>query len=96
MLKPTIGNIVVRLDPAPEIDHVGLLVPDQAKEPNDIGTVVAVSDGVRTSKGVVVPHGIDVDERVLLAVRYAGATIEHEGETLVVLPVSEVAAIVGF
>lgn len=94
MLKPTTGNVAIRIDKAEETFVGGLIVPEQSREVRDTGVVVAVSDGIRASNGNLIPHGLDVGDHILLAVKYAGASVEHEGETLVIVPVSEIAAVI--
>lgn len=93
MLKPTIGNIAIRIDKAPETFDNGLYRPDQAKSVQNTAEVIAVSEGVRTRRGDVIPHGIDVGDKILLAVTFAGAEVTYEGEKIVIVPVSEVAAV---
>lgn len=93
MLVPTIGNVIVKIDAAPEYFENGLVRPDQAKDVQDTATVVAVSEGQRATNGAIIPHGIDVGDKILFEVKYAGAEVLHEGERLVVVPVSQIAAV---
>lgn len=93
MIKPTMGHIAIKIEASPETFSNGLFRPDQAKEIQDTAIVVAVSEGVRTPKGKVVPHGVEVGNKILLAVKFAGTEIKHEGETIVIVPIREVAAV---
>ena len=93
MLIPTIGNVIVTIDEAPEFFENGLFRPDQSRDVQDTATVVAVSAGQRTKRGVVVPHGIDVGNKILLEVKFAGAEVLRDGKRFVVVPVSQIAAV---
>ena len=92
-LIPTLGNIAVILDKPEAMLSNGLIIPEQARAVQDTATVVSVSAGSLNRKGRVIPHDVAVGDKILLAVKFAGAEVLHEGEKIVIVPISEVAAV---
>ena len=92
-LIPTVGNIAVIIDNPESMLSNGLIIPEQAREVQDIATVFAVSAGFLNRKGKLIPHDVAVGDKILLAVKFAGAEVMHEGAKIVIVPISEVAAV---
>lgn len=85
-LEPLGDRILVRpSDEAEEMTEGGLYIPASAQEAQSMGEVVAVGPGKLSDDGRMrVEPALRVGDRVLYG-KYAGTTIEWEGEELLVL-----------
>ena len=92
-LIPAMGNVIIKIDESPKMLSSGLIIPEQAREVQDTGIVVETSAGQRSARGKIVPLDFNVGDRVLLAVTLAGAEIDYDGVKVVVVPVTEIAAV---
>jgi chaperonin GroES len=71
----------------------GIVLPETAKEKPQEGKVLAVGPGVRNDKGERQPLDVAVGDRVLFA-KYAGTEIKQEGTKYLIMPESDILAIV--
>lgn len=83
MVKPLNFRVVVKPDDAESVSRGGIIIPDESRKKALLGTVVA------TSKYINIP----VDTRVIIN-RYAGHEVQHEGETLLMLRIDDILAVV--
>ncbi len=83
-IKPIGSRIVVKTAKAEEKTASGIIIPDTAKEKPQQGTVVAVSDEIKSIK---------VDNTVLYG-RFAGTEVSVQGEEYLILDEGDVLAIV--
>lgn len=82
-LEPFADYIVVHRDEAKEKSEGGIIIPDNAKERQHRGTVVAVGPGRYTESGTLIPMRVKDGDRVLFPA-YTGTEIDlEEGHTLV-------------
>lgn len=91
-----VGNrVMVVPDERKDRTPVGLILPQQAQEDAQIGTVVAVGEGRYSEKtGVLIPIDfINVGDRVLYS-KYGGTVIEVDEEEVLLLSPDDVLAIV--
>jgi len=96
-LTPLHDRIVVRREPEAETTTGGIIIPDTAKEKQQIGTIVAVGQGRRTDKGERIPLDVKVGDIVLFG-RYAGTEAPRQhysegGEDLVIMREEEILGI---
>lgn len=92
-LKPLNDRVVVRRVDAETVLKSGLVIPDTAAEKPDQGKVLAVGTGRRTEAGERIPLAVQVNDRVLFS-KYAGVTVRHNGEDLLVLKEDDILAVV--
>ena len=85
-IQPLADRVLVL--PAPAEEKVGgIIIPDTAKEKPQRGKVIAVGEGTKDDKMVL----IEGDE--VLYGKYAGTELENEGEKYLIMRQSDVLAI---
>ncbi len=92
-LNPLHDRVVVRRIEADTQTSSGIIIPDNAAEKPDQGTVLAVGAGRRTEAGTIVPMSLNVDDTVLFG-KYAGQTVTIQGEEVLILKEEEIYAII--
>ena len=92
-LNPLHDRVVVRRIEADTQTSSGIIIPDNATEKPDQGTVLAVGAGRRTEAGTIVPMSLNVDDTVLFG-KYAGQTVKIQGEEVLILKEEEIYAII--
>jgi chaperonin GroES len=92
-LNPLHDRVVVRRIEADTQTSSGIIIPDNAAEKPDQGTVLAVGAGRRTEAGTIVPMSLNVDDTVLFG-KYAGQTVTIKGEEVLILKEEEIYAII--
>lgn len=90
-LHPTFNNVVVLRDEAGGKTEGGILLPDSAKDKPKRGTVIAVGPG-RWDAGKFVETTIKATDRVLFGA-FAGSEVEIGKEKVLVMPDSEIIAV---
>lgn len=92
-LNPLHDRVVVRRIEADTQTSSGIIIPDNAAEKPDQGTVLAVGAGRRTEAGTIVPMSLNVNDTVLFG-KYAGQTVKIQGEEVLILKEEEIYAII--
>ena len=92
-LNPLHDRVVVRRIEADTQTSSGIIIPDNAAEKPDQGTVLAVGAGRRTEAGTIVPMSLTVNDIVLFG-KYAGQTVTIKGEEVLILKEEEIYAII--
>jgi len=94
-IVPLNDQIVIRPLEAEEKTAGGIVLPDSAREKPQQGRVLAVGDGRRIEGSLdrVRPQ-VGEGDRVLFG-RYAGTTVEVNGEEMLILSEREILAVVG-
>jgi chaperonin GroES len=92
-LNPLHDRVVVRRIEADTQTSSGIIIPDNAAEKPDQGTVLAVGAGRRTEAGTIVPMSLSVNDTVLFG-KYAGQTVKIQGEEVLILKEEEIYAII--
>ena len=92
-LNPLHDRVVVKRIEADTQTSSGIIIPDNAAEKPDQGTVLAVGTGRRTEAGTIVPMSLNVNDTVLFG-KYAGQTVKIQGEEVLILKEEEIYAII--
>ena len=92
-LNPLHDRVVVKRIEADTQTSSGIIIPDNAAEKPDQGTVLAVGAGRRTEAGTIVPMSLKVNDTVLFG-KYAGQTVTIKGEEVLILKEEEIYAII--
>ena len=71
----------------------GILLPESAKEKQEMAKVIAVGPGKKTNDGKVIELGVKVGD-VILAEKYAGQELSLEGEEYFIVKADDIIAIV--
>ena len=92
-LNPLHDRVVVKRIEADTQTSSGIIIPDNAAEKPDQGTVLAVGAGRRTEAGTIVPMSLNINDTVLFG-KYAGQTVTIKGEEVLILKEEEIYAII--
>jgi chaperonin GroES len=82
---PLFDRVICQRDKSDEMTASGLVIPANAQDPKQTAHVVAVGDGAKAT--------LSVGDRVLTG-KYAGTDLELNGESLVIMRLEEILAIV--
>jgi len=92
-LTPLGENVVVARVDAKETTEGGIILPDSAREKPAEGRVLSVGDGRQLADGTRQSLQVHEGDRVLF-VSYAGTEIEVDGESLLIMPESQILAVI--
>ena len=92
-IEPMEDRIVIEVDEAEDRTPGGIVLPEQAKDKPQRGSVIAVGPG-RYVDGYFVEPKLKAGDRVLFT-RYAGSEIEVDGERVMILREGDVLAKIG-
>lgn len=92
-IRPLHDRIIVKRIEQQRKTASGIVIPDSAAEKPEQGEVISVGDGKRLQDGTISPLQLKVGDQVLFG-KYAGQTINVDGEELLVLREDDVLAIV--
>lgn len=92
-IKPLSDRIVIKVIEDTEQTSGGIFIPDSAKEKSQKGEVVAVGQGKTLDSGEREPMDVKVGEVVLFA-KYSGTDVKQGNETLKILSIKDVLAVV--
>jgi chaperonin GroES len=87
-IKPLADRVLIEPNKAEEKTAGGLFIPETAKEKPLAGTVVAAGPGTSEVK-----MEVKAGDKVLYG-KYAGTEVTHEGETYLIMRMSDVMAII--
>ncbi len=95
MIKPLEDKVVVKpVVEAEKKSASGLIISTLEKEKPTEGIVVAVGNGATFADGSKMTIDLNVGDKVIYS-KYSGTEIEHDGESLVILPYRDIFAVVG-
>lgn len=77
-VQPLDDRVLIERDHAEETTYGGIVLPDNAKEKVNRGTVIAVGPGKYNDRGDRIPMTVKVGDKVLIS-KYGGDDI-HVGE----------------
>lgn len=83
-IRPLQDRILVRRSKELATSKGGIIIPDNAREKQVEGEVLAVGEGNRTKEGILIPVGVKPGEVVVFG-KYDGNEIKFQGETLVLM-----------
>ena len=88
-IKPLADRVLILPAPAEEKTIGGIIIPDRAKEKPLQGEVLAVGNGTKDEEMI-----LKVGDTVLYG-KYSGTEIEHDGVKYLMMPQSDVLAVLG-
>lgn len=95
MIKPLEDKVVIKpIVEAEKKSASGLIISSLEKEKPTEGIVVAVGNGATFADGTKMTIDLNVGDKVIYS-KYSGTEIEHDGESLVILPYRDIFAVVG-
>ena len=90
-LKPLDDRVVVKADESEEKTSGGIVLPDNAKEKQQRGEVVAIGPGKLLDSGDRAALAVGVGDKVLFG-KYAGNDVKVNGEELKIMRESDLLA----
>ena len=92
-IRPLYNRVVVRRTEEEKTTASGLIIPDSATEKPSQGEVLAVGNGNKNDQGESVALEVKVGDTVLFG-QFSGTEIKAGGESLLVMPETDILAIV--
>lgn len=92
-IKPLSDRIVVRRAISGTKSKGGILIPENAMEKPQEGTVLAVGPGKRNDVGQIVPLDVKVGDIVLFG-KWSGAEIKVDGEDVLLMKESDIFGVI--
>ena len=87
-IKPLADRVLIKVSDAETTTASGIIIPDNAQEKPQKGTVVAVGAGTKDN-----PTTVNVGDKVLYG-KYAGTELKHDGEEFIIMKESDIFAII--
>ena len=87
-IKPLADRVLIKVSDAETKTASGIIIPENAQEKPQKGTVVAVGTGTKDN-----PTSLSVGDKVLYG-KYAGTELKHDGEEFVIMKESDIFAII--
>jgi chaperonin GroES len=92
-IKPIGAHVVVKRSSPKETSVGGIILPENAKEKPQEGSVIAIGSGKILENGERSSFTVSTGDRVIFT-SYAGTEIAHDGEDYLVMQESDILAIV--
>ena len=92
MLKPLGDRVIVKMLEKEETTKSGLIITSKSEEKSQIAQVLKVGEGI-DSEGKKVEMCVKEGDKVVLN-QYAGTSIKHEGEDLMIVKYNDILALV--
>lgn len=87
-IKPLADRVLIKVSEAETKTASGIIIPDNAQEKPQKGTVIAVGKGTKEN-----PMSVNVGDTVLYG-KYAGTELKHDGEEFIIMKESDIFAII--
>ena len=87
-IKPLADRVLIKVSEAETKTASGIIIPDNAQEKPQKGTVIAVGKGTKEN-----PMSVNEGDIVLYG-KYAGTELKHEGEEFIIMKESDIFAII--
>ena len=87
-IKPLADRVLIKVSDAETTTASGIIIPENAQEKPQKGSVVAVGKGTKDN-----PTTVSVGDIVLYG-KYAGTELKHDGEEFVIMKESDIFAII--
>lgn len=92
-IQPLEDRVLVKREEPKATTKGGIIVPEVAKDPPQLGRVLARGPGRVVDSGLLVPTGVEVGDLVLFG-RYEGIDFEHDEEKFVMLRSGGILAVI--
>ncbi len=91
--RPLHDRVVIRRAESDIKSRGGIIIPDNAREKPQEGTVVAVGPGPRDESGKLISLDVKAGETVLFG-KWSGAEVRIDGEDLLIMKETDIMGIV--
>lgn len=90
---PLEDRVILRPRVEEEVTTSGIIIPESVAEGAVRGTVLAVGPGKYTEAGTIIPMTVKVGDEVLYGTKYFGTECNFNGETVIIIPHTNIFAI---
>jgi len=87
--RPLHDRVVIKRLEGEEKSKGGIIIPDNAKENPQEGTVVAVGPGGRDEAGKLIPIDLKAGDKVLFG-KWSGTEVKIDGEDLLIMKEADI------
>ena len=87
--RPLHDRVVIKRLEGEEKSKGGIIIPDNAKEKPQEGTVVAVGPGGRDEAGKLIPVDLKAGDKVLFG-KWSGIEVKIDGEDLLIMKEADI------
>ena len=87
--RPLHDRVVIKRLEGEEKSKGGIIIPDNAKEKPQEGTVVAVGPGGRDEAGKLLPIDLKAGDKVLFG-KWSGTEVKIDGEDLLIMKEADI------
>ena len=91
--RPLQNNVLILRDKGPEVSRGGLFIPDDAREKQTTGKVIAAGPGKVLDNGRLVEPNVKTGDTVIFG-QYAGQEIELEKKKYLIISEDELQGVV--
>jgi chaperonin GroES len=92
-LRPLHDRVVIKRLEEGETKRGGIIIPDNAKEKPQQGSVIAVGNGKLLETGVRMPPEVKPGDRILFG-KYSGSEVKLDGDEVLILKEDEILGVV--
>ena len=89
MEEQGLDRVVIKRLEGEEKSKGGIIIPDNAKEKPQEGTVVAVGPGGRDEAGKLIPIDLKAGDKVLFG-KWSGTEVKIDGEDLLIMKEADI------
>ena len=93
-LNPHGDRVVIRLQERKEEKKGGIIIPETATDPSQVGVVVALGTGIRDDTGELIEFNVAIGDTVLIP-KFGGTEVTVDGEKLQVIKEDDILGVVG-
>ena len=87
--RPLHDRVVIKRLEGEEKSKGGIIIPDNAKEKPQEGTVVAVGPGGRDEAGKLIPIDLKAGDKVLFG-KWSGTEVKIDGDDLLIMKEADI------
>ena len=87
--RPLHDRVVIKRLEGEEKSKGGIIIPDNAKEKPQEGTVIAVGPGGRDEAGKLIPIDLKAGDKVLFG-KWSGTEVKIDGEDLLIMKEADI------
>jgi chaperonin GroES len=92
--RPLHDRVVIKRLEGEEKSKGGIIIPDNAKEKPQEGSVVAVGPGGRDEAGKLIPIDLKAGDKVLFG-KWSGTEVKIDGDELLIMKESDIMGVLG-
>ncbi len=92
-LRPLADRVLVQRAKEEETISGGIILPDTAKQKQEIGTVIAVGPGKKDKDGKMIEVGVKAGDRIMWD-KYGGQEVTIDEEEFIIVKADDIIAIV--